>query len=457
MSRFGIQIASASDLEAIFSGLVPNQVRKVRSDELEAGEVASLNAHVVKNAMACFVECTRENLEVLAGIRKAGEGEQPTVTIGGNGYVFERNKQNRPLSKDRVIPVTKTGTYSNSIARGLWGTMAGVLVFTDEAQIASAQHTLTGALGALEAGDVQGLYFLCLFGLPSQFRDWSDKGRSRNKKQDSFIDESFFEEALIEALQLERTPEADQEKERIRLIDYHSKIVSNVLNRMGGKDISRTGDKVAWHEEKSFKLRFGDGCDVERLCVKLDEAGKSQGGKLDRHWLKLFDPKILGACLILASNDEASIASQIEAEVVRKPDESPEEYTERKLALRSSLVDISSSSPLSIDWSFVDQVLSLFEQSTDNAGPLATVFADLGAKAEKDKKSDIAKEYLYSKSSKAAMSACVELLKNIKLGDFTSSVWTSYRLVNGKIPPTYRNFGGIDVGFQPRAKKGKAE
>lgn len=454
---FKIEIASKEDLQGIFASLIANDCRKVRSDELLPEEVTKLNRHIVDNSYVCYVQATRENLEVLAGIRSANEGEQPTVTIGGKGYVFERNQQNRPLSKDRVIPVTKEGTYSNSMVRGLWGTMAGVLVFTDEAQIASAQHTLTGALGALDAGeDMQGLYFLCVFGLPPQFRDWSDKGRARNKVQDSFIDDTFFPEELFEALQLERTVPADQARERTKAIEAHSKVVATVLNRMGGKDVSKTGDKLSWKPENAFRRRFADPQAIEKLVIRITEASKSQGGKADRYWLKLFDPRIVGACLVLASNDEASIQARIDAEVVRGASETPEEYTERKLALRASIVDPHSEELLTIDEELVSGFLQALESSTDNSGALATVFAELATRKEKDKKSELAKDYLYSPLSKASMSACVELLKNFRKGDLESSVWTTYRTIDGKVSPVYRCFGGIDIGYvAPRKGKSK--
>jgi hypothetical protein len=456
MAKYRIEIASASDLRTIFDSLNPNDVRRVRSDELRPEEVSALNRHVVGNSYVCWVQATRENVETLAGIRLATEGEQPTVTIGGKGYVFDRNQHNRPLSKDRVLPVTKEGTYSNSMVRGLWGSMAGVLVFSDEAEIASAQHTLTGLLGALDAGeDLTALYLLCVFGLPPQFRDWSDKGRARNKVQDSFIDDTFFPEEVFDGLQLERTPDADKQKERLTLIAAHSKVAATVLNRMQGKDISKTGDKLSWKAENEFRNRFADPQTVEKLVIQVGESAKSQGGKADRYWLKLFDPRIVASGLILASNDEERIQARIADNVVRKPDESPEEYAERKLAYRASMLDDGGEN-LEVDTDLVTNVLSMLESSTDNSGPLASVFGDLATRKEKDKKSEMAKEYLYAPLSKPAMSAFVELVKNIRKGDTTSSVWTTYRLTDGKVSSVYRNFGGIDVGYiAPR--KGKAK
>lgn len=455
VEKFAIRQAIAQDLQEIFGALVPNDIRKVRSDELTAQEIASLNRKIVGNAFSCFVQCTRENLEALAGIRLCEESEAPQVTIGGKGYVFDRNRQNRPLQTSRVLPVTKEGTYSNLVARGLWGTLAGVLLFTDEGQIASAQHSIAGFLGALDNGqELESLFVLCVFGLPPQYRDFSDKGRARNKTQDSFIDESLFSDELLASLQAEQTPPGkEKEKERIELIKLHSKLAANVIARAGGKDISRTGDKLSWASEKAFACRFESPQDLQVLCVKLWEACKSQSGKADRVWTKeLFAPSIVGACLVLASNSQEVIESKIAQEVTRGQDESPEEYAERKLQARQAL--LAQDSKLAIDWVLVDQVLGALEQTSDNAGPLVDVFADLLKRKADDKKTADNKEYLYNPTSKPAMSACVELVKNIQAGDFSSSVWTSYRkdAKTGTYSPVYRNFGGLDCGYVNQRK-----
>jgi hypothetical protein len=465
-NRFAIQVAIASDLANIFEALKPNDIRKVRSDELTANEIAKLNNKIVGNSFACFVQCTRENLEALAGIRLCTEQEAPQVTIGGKGYVFDRNKQNRPLQTSRVLPVTKEGTYSNLVARGLWGSLAGVLLFTDEGQIASAQHSIAGFLGALDNGqDLESLFVLCVFGLPPQYRDFSDKGRARNKTQDSFIDENLFGDDILELYQAEQTPPGkEKEKERIELIKLHSKIASNVLARSTGKDISRTGDKLTWANEKAFASRFENPTDLQVLSIKLWEACKSQSGKADRLWCKeLFAPSVVGACLILASNSQDKIEAKIALEVTRGQEETPEDFAQRKLETRQAF--LAQDSKLEIDWSLVDTVLSLLEQTSDNAGPLVDTFKDLLKRKADDKKSADNKDYLYNPTSKPAISACVQLVKNIggkeSFGDaeaLESSVWTTYRkdAKTGAYPSTYRYFGGLDCGFINQ-RKGKAK
>ena len=450
-----VKSVSTSELATVLGLLRPNQVRQVRSDELTSDEVAILNRGVVGNSFVCWVSATRENIEKLLGCRPCREGENPTVTIGGTGYIFENNKYNRPLSLTRIAPMSKSGTYAHSQANRKWGAGAGLLVFDDRGQIVSAQHSLIAALhvAILNPESLVDLSFLCFFGLPPQFRDWSDKGRARNKTQDSYGDDTLFTEGLIGAIQLERTPPGkDRITERTGLIKLRSKIASNVLNRFGGKNISKTGDKLSWPDEKAFADRFADSQELERLCVTLWESAKSPSGKQDRPFMDLFELSIVGAGLILASNRQEVIDAEIAENVVRQPDEAPEDYTERKLAYQASL--LATDSPVRLDWELVNNVLKMLAESSDNAGPLATVFGDLFTKKSKDKRSDKFTSLLYSKLSIASMSAFVELVKNILAGDTTSSVWTSYRIVDEKAPTSYRCFGGLDIGYV-NSRKGK--
>jgi hypothetical protein len=457
--RFKIEVVSSvSDIVEIFGSLSENSVRKVRSEELTASEVKTLNLGFVANSYACWIPATRENLEALAGLKICGEGEHPLFTVGGVGYRMQKNTKNRPLGLSRVSPVTKSipvPTYSNSMARGLWGAGAGILMFRDDSEVASAQHTITGAIVALDAGNsLEGLFFLCIFGLPPQFSDWMDKGRSRTKIQDSFGDSNLFPKELISEFQLELTPDGkDSERERIAFLKLHSKIAESVILRTKGSDISPTGGKLGWESESRFMDRFFDGREtLQKLTVKLWESGKSQGGKQDRTWLKLFNPAIVGTALILASNDEETLQKVLSDEVVRKEGETPEEYAERRIQTLAVLRG--EDSLIRLDWDFVDTVLNLLESSTDNSGELSPVFSNLFEKVSSDKKDSENKKYIYAPLSVSSMSAMVELLKNIRKGDYTSSVWTSYRKIEGKIPPSYRNFGGIDVGYI-NTRKGK--
>lgn len=462
-SRFSIPVVeSVSDIEGIFKSLQKNSVRKVRSEELSAGEVSILNLHFVANSFACWIPATRENLEVLCGLVLCGETEQPQFTVGGRGYRMQKNTKNRPLSLSRVSPVTKqfpTPTYSNMMSRGLWGAGAGILMFRDDTEIASAQHTLTGAIVALDSGNsLEGLYFLCIFGLPPQFTDWMDKGRSRTKIQDSFGDSSLFPMNLVSEFQPELTPEGkDREKERLAFLKIHSKIAESVILRTRGSDISPTGGKLGWESESAFMNRFEGGRDtLQKLTVKLWETGKTQDGKQSRTWLSLFNPAIVGTGLILASNDEDTLQNYLTSEVVRGDDETPEDYAQRRLNTLAVLRG--EDSPLRLDWELVDKVLGLLQSSTDNSGELSPVFSSLFDKIQNDKKDAENKKYIYAPLSVASMSAFVELVKNIRKEDYVSSVWTSYRKIDGKIPPGYRSFGGIDVGYiNTRKGKEKAE
>lgn len=457
VSKFQMQVASLDELKAIFASLLADDtIRKVRSDELTASEVASLNRHVVGNSFSCYVPAERSYIETLLGVRVCSEGDNPTITIAGTGYVFDNNKFNRPISMSRIAPYTKPGTYSNLQSRGLWTTSSGVLVYDWGKQIVSAQHTLISLLivAITNPDSLKDLYLHCYFGLPPQFKDNTDKGRARNKIQDSYSDDTLFPETLFEEIQLERTPEGNERiKERTGLLKLRSKIASNCLNRFRGKDISKTGDKLSWNDEKAFTERFFDATDLDRLALKIWEAAKSPSGKQDRTFTQLFELSVIGTGLVLASNREEILAQEIEANVTRKDSDSPEEYAERKLSYRSSLM--SDDAHIRLDWDLVDNVLALLSESTDNSGTLGTVFGDLFERKAKDKRNDKFSSLLYSKLSIASMSAFVELVKNILAGQVSASVWTSYRIVDNKAPTSYRCFGGLDVGYVNSRKSKK--
>lgn len=448
-------VSSVSQLTAIFASLTPNTVRPVRSDELTASEVKTLNRHFVDNSYCVWVPATRENLEELCKLRLCKEGEQPKFTVGGKGYVMENNTRNRPLTLTRVSPSTKSEpqpTYSNLMSRGLWGAGAGILMFRDDTEILSAQHTLVAAIVADDCGNsLDGLFFLCVFGAPPQFADWSDKGRTRTKIQDSFGDDSLFSESLLLDLQDEITPAGkDSEKERLSFLKIHSKAAECILNRTKGSDISPTGGKLSWSSESALMNRFADGRDtLQRLTVKVWESGKTQDGKQGRTFCSLFNPAIVVTGLVLASNDEDTLQGILSESVVRADSETPEEYAERRITTLASLR--SDTSPLQVDWNLVDKVLGLLASSTDNSGELAPVFSDLFERIAKDKKDAESRRHLYTPMSIASMSAFVELVKNIRKDDFTSSVFTVYKKsgakTDKKYSPEYRNFGGVDVGF----------
>ena len=452
--NFCIRTASVQDLKDIIASLKPcPDVRMVRSDELTATEVATLNRHVVENSAICYVPPTREHLEILLGARVCQDGEQPVITIGGTGYRFENNKFNRPLSMSRIYPATKVGTYSNLAQRGLWGSSAGLLQYDWNAQTVSAQHTSIAMLvcAILYPESLKDLQLLCYFGLPPQFRDFTDKGRARNKVQDSYSDDSLFPESLMSEYQLERTPEGkDRVTERTGLLKLRSKIASSVLNRFAGKDVSKTGDKLSWSDEKSFSERFASSSDLDVLCVKLWESARGQSGKLDRDFIDLFELSIIGTGLILASNSQAVLDAEIAESVVREPEETPEDFAERKLS--AMRIRIAPDSLIRIDWAMVETVLSKLSESTDKVGPYSASFSDLYARKAKDKRTDNLVKLLYSKLSIASMSAFVELLKNEINGTEPTSVWTSYRVVDNKAPTAYRNFGGMDVGYTSARK-----
>jgi hypothetical protein len=230
---------------------------------------------------------------------------------------------------------------------------------------------------------------------------------------------------------------------------------------MHGKNVSKTGDKLSWPDEKAFADRFADSQELEKLCIHLWEAAKSPSGKQDRKFLDLFELSIVGSGLILASNRQSVIDLEVETSVTRQDGETAEEFVDRKDAFRAMLM--ADDSTIRLDWDLVKSVLKSLAESNDNSGPFEKVFKDLFERQAKDKRSDKFTALLYSKLSISSMSAFVQLLKNIMGVDggcvdaagIESSVWTSYRIVDNKAPTTYRDFGGLDIGYKKSSKASK--
>lgn len=193
----------------------------------------------------------------------------------------------------------------------------------------------------------------------------------------------------------------------------------------------------------------------DHLLCKVYEAAKISTGKPTARWTEQFTPAIVVTGLVLASNDEEYVNSQIETK--RQEGETVEEYNDRLISEESAL--LSPDSDLRIDWEFVEKVLHLLKTSQPGGGELGKIFQDLiddinaGKDTTKVKAgSDAVKKatkFVYSANSVAAMSAFVQLLKNIRANDFTSRIFTKYKAdANGDYPAAYRCFGGRDIGYQ---------
>lgn len=466
-------------------------IRRVRFDELTSEEVSILNDWIENHAISLTVDPNVPGmLELLLGLRECQPGEAPFRTSGGKSFFSETNADNRLKSDSRIKPIGTEGTYSNLMARGLWGfNIVDPIIFCERFKCLSGQHRLDGMVEARDKGYKLPMVRV-LLAYPWQFKDLLDKQKARKKADDNLTDENIVPIDAIRLTQLhlsgETTDNAKGEarKERASIIAIRSKVAGMIFNRSQGREIATTGDKLSYRVEASIASRLGqysiepftatdpnsgetvidlpgvDCLSLDYLSIRIWELSDSA----KRAWAKyLFAPSVLTACLILASNDEESVQSRL-AGMDKLPGETPEEFADRVEAERLALVG--PDSPIAIDWQLVQTVEELFSQSTiecdkngkvqSHGGPLGEVFANLANDAAKFKSNT--PKYIYKPMSIGAMSACVQLIKNIRAGDYSSSVFTKYTPNReGDYSPVYRCFGGLDVGYteESKAKKGR--
>lgn len=486
------KISTVSELQYVFATYcngprtkAASGVPKVRSSKLTAEDTAILNDYIEENTVQFLVDVNVPGmLEELFGLKLASPEDIIFLTVGAESFTASRNQENRKRTVSRIVPIDKEGTYSNLMKRGMWATLITDSMTWDwYGQAQTAQHRGHAFLVARNKGIKLPLAH-CSFGHPAQFKDWMDKAKSASKTDDTFKDKSVFPREFVSLIQLHETGIVTEvqsyESERKKLIDMRSKVMSCIANRLQGKDIPKTGGKQSWDQEQDLAERFGlveipsfnrmvtnadtgeesisstvealEGLAIDYLIAKTYEAAKSQNGKLTAPWTNQWNPSIVVTGLVLASNGQDYIDSCLADLLEREAGETIEEFSDRQIAESSKL--LSPESSLRIDWELVDKVLTMLKTSVSGGGPLGNVIKELIAKIDKHRSDDA--KYLYAPMSIPAMSAFVQLVKNIVADDLESSIFTTYKAnKGGEYSPAYRCFGGRDIGYQSTEGKKK--
>ena len=460
-----------------------------RSSKLDSEQIDVLNQYMVDHCRQFLVDPNGPLvLEGLLGLVEAGPGDEIFCTIGPKAYSATNNQENRNLTESRIGPATKHDTYSNLQVRGLWAAL-----FTDSytydwsRQIQTAQHRLKSMIFARAKGVTLPVIHVTI-AVPPQFRDFMDKAKPASKKDDDVKDKSILRHDVVALMQLHETGVVTElqawRTERAKLIELRNKASGAIDARFSGKDYS-TSARKDWTADKveDFIARFGsfdvadfermitdpvsglesvdsvvEGCEAlayDRLIVSVAEAAKMQNGKSTAPWTQHFTPAIVVAGLVLASNDEEYVNSQIDT--TRRSGETIEEYNDRLISEESNV--LSPESSVRIDWEFTDKVLHLLKTSMPGGGQLGQIFQDLVDDINAGKDTSRVKagataikkvaKYVWSANSVPAMSAFTQLLKNIRADDYESKIFTKYKPDgSGEYSSAYRCFGGRDIGFQ---------
>jgi hypothetical protein len=449
-----------------------SNVRMVRAEALTAEESKILSQYVVSDVFFGFIDPNIPGmLEELIGLVEAMSDDVIFTTIAGKSYTATRNIHNRDKSESVIGSPKKPGSYVSIMVMGKWVTIpTDPLTMDWTGQAKSMQHRVDSMLRAKAANPelVLPLVFTS-FGMPPQLGDYTDKAKKRSKKDDNKCDANMLPVDWIQLVNLHvsgmTTEPGKRMKERSEVLSIQSKTTETIARRFSGQDYYPTGAKqtaleeletldlcgtveVEGFESETVSMPSQEMNGLSYLVSKVVAMGRSQSGKVDAPWTQLFSPAVVASGLVLASNDEAFVNAAIDGIYEPLPEDTIEEKTEKRLQAKASV--ISPTAPVNIDFELADKVLTLLSQSTpvEGGGPLGNVLHQLSK--QKDKKYDAkGRKYDYKPSSIAAMSAFVQVVKNIREGDMESSVNTTYTKIRGSddYSPAYRCFGGRDIGF----------
>lgn len=479
-------VSTIEELQAIFADYCngprtteASEVRKVRAELLTAKETTILSSYVVNHVAFAFVDFNVPGMiDTMIGLREATAEDSIFAVYGGKSYTADRNANNRNKSESRVGNASKEGSYVNLMVRGLFATIpTDPLTVNWEGQGVSLQHRCDAMKRAKLANpDLVLPLILCSFGMPPQLRDWTDKAKGRTSKDDNVCDDSLMPSDWIQLVNLHvaglTTEPSNRKKERAECLAVQSKVLETVNRRFNGQDIYPTGGKMTTIDELETLAKFDivtvdkftsetiemEECNMNALSylvAKVVASARGQSGKIDSIWAKnYFSPAVVASAIVLASNDEKFIDEQLESQLNFTPEMSIEEKAEHRLQVKAEL--LSPSTAIRIDFDLAENVLTLLQQSTDKegGGPLGNLLAKLAEQKKKKYDAD-GRKYDYKPQSVASMSSMVQLIKNIQSDDFESSINTVYVRRNDTYSPAYRCFGGRDVGFINRSKKGE--
>jgi len=433
-----------------------------RFSKLSSEEKQLLSEYVANETAVVLVDFNSEEMiDFVLGL-EVSDGTKPIFgTYGGVAYHATRNQRNRLKTDSRIGPKTKPGTYSNTMIRGHWITNwndPGLVCW--HGSIRSFQHRLAAmklALPDILASGQRLPLFPMVIGIPPQFSDMTDKAKSRKATDDDNCDETILPFELISEIQTEIHGEPmetnDQVSVRKDCIALRQKFLGTLAQRLRGCDVSKTGDKLGDDEKNDLIDRLGGSETVDRFILQVYESQRSPSGKLDRQWTDLFSPAIVATGLILWQSDETRLQRYQTETVIRQPDETAEEYAERRLTAETEFL----AGALKYNATEISEFLRELRETTTENGKFHEIFADLYSRKSKEKKSSGSKNLFFEPLSKPSMSAFVKLVKAYQTGELSVSVWTTYKNIGSvekpEYSPKYENFGGVDIGYKSKSKK----
>jgi hypothetical protein len=391
-----------------------------RGDLLDPSEVVKLNAWAATNMRSGWLDLN--NVDVLKTLMRLVEVD-PTqspslIKLGEKHYRSESNATNRLLVAARLGNETKPG-YVFDMLRGIW-VVADALIIDALAMVASAQHRITAALIAktINPSIVLPLVPLTL-GLPPQFVDFIDRGKTRTPQDREYRDtESFSPELLAESMPELPTGNA-LPKLRNKLNGVKVTVLNNLYARMNGNNYHPSKPQQP-SEGRRIKLEsLFDPKVVQSVIVKVYVASMGQDGK-PLPWSKVFNPSMVACGLLLRSiADQEASASLNDA-------------IDRQEALYN------------VDYDALDEYLEALRDSSGEpaVGPFGPALADLiklkaGLKAKGGG----------MPNDPEVFGCLVRAIGQFDKDGLTSTVWLAARdRKKAEKAKTWVTFGGPDVG-----------
>lgn len=145
--------------------------------DLTVSEIAQLNQQAWENSTCDKVEYTLQEAIDALGLRIATAEETPHFVYKSERYVMEHSKTNRPIDMAAVK------RHCEAMKAGRWVFNGEPFIFDVVGQIGSAQHRLLAFVLSCWEGNSSGTYRVFLIqGIPVEFGDTLDTGRSRSQK-----------------------------------------------------------------------------------------------------------------------------------------------------------------------------------------------------------------------------------------------------------------------------------
>jgi hypothetical protein len=318
MSSFNI-VSTASEYDALIeTHCLPATVteiegiaRHARFETLTSAEIEKLNQWFLKHATVCVlrVDSIEFALHVLGA--KEVEPTEPYNLVRGSGkektyYWCEANSHNRILKTGNLGSLTKEGLMFD-IANKFWG--VGPVAHIDAfAWILSVQHRLIAYIRVydeLGGENVPSIDLLTVVGMPPQLAATLDRGASKTKQDQEFIDREMFTfEFLAETL--EYVPE-NVEKLRNDLAGQLVTVRNNLWSRLHGTGYHPSGPNApSTRQALALQACFGElthGDALQELVAQCWARSVTEDGKKGL-WAKYLPPPMVAAAIILASGKD---------------------------------------------------------------------------------------------------------------------------------------------------------